>query len=486
MDLTSIILQSQSAFETARKDLSDVVSNQLTKLTGEVPKESSPEENTTSEAENDTHNESSSEAATPLAESTSSHQELSSSSLLSRIQSALPPNIVSTVQNNIPETLKHATENIDLAQLRVTLSNEFQRVQDATMAHAGEYVHKSEELLRGAMKEAGEVLRDAVKVIPPEEAETSGVAPAFVWDGSDIWMLPVPAGEYFGGAGKGKERESSTSSGWPSTETQRAVATRAESLLKQLKHNPEIIKHDPESDDVVRELYTSWVSTEVDTKQGGIEGEEWSAKVTLLLNEPGDGQALQASHDALGTLYPGLALVRKFLTLRLLTVPSEMTNETFWKRYFFRVYQIGREEEKRKALLRGTILSLKSLFDTGTKKLYPPGSIENEEDFSWEDEEEESTQRTTASGERSLRSLPVDEIQVSTQPDQPLSAVSKPLADSGKDSVPSQALTPTLISPRESSEESYDLLSSENDSASGDKKNVEKRGDREDPDSDWE
>ena len=34
-----------------------------------------------------------------------------------------------------------------------------------------------------------------------------------------------------------------------------------------------------------------------------------------------------------------------------------MTRETFWKRYFFRVYQIGREEEKRKALLRGIFLS---------------------------------------------------------------------------------------------------------------------------------
>jgi hypothetical protein len=78
---------------------------------------------------------------------------------------------MSTVQNTIPETLKHATENIDLSQLRTTLTNELQCVQNATITQAGEYVHRSEGLLREAMKEAGEVLRDAVKVIPLEEVE---------------------------------------------------------------------------------------------------------------------------------------------------------------------------------------------------------------------------------------------------------------------------------------------------------------------------
>ena len=317
------VFQSQSAFETARRDLGDVVSQaqtQLNKFTGEGSKESSSsEEDTKSEAEDARQTETPSEADTPLATSISSHQDLSSSSLLSRLQSAFPPNIVTTVQNNIPETLKHATENIDLAQLRATLSNEFHRVQDATMAHAGEYVHKSEELFREAMKEAGEVLKDAVKVIPPDEVEIgTETTPGFIWDGSDIWMLPTPAGERFG---KGKGRESTHHSGQPPRESQRAVATRAESLFKQLKHNPEIIKVDPESDDVVRELYTSWIRVEVDVKEGGIEGDEWSAKVSSVLSEPGDGQALQTSQDALGasrifskTLRPGFQLfIHQFL-----------------------------------------------------------------------------------------------------------------------------------------------------------------------------
>lgn len=37
-------------------------------------------------------------------------------------------------------------------------------------------------------------------------------------------------------------------------------------------------------------------------------------------------------------------------------VPSEMSNDVFWLRYFFRVQQITKEEEKRKALLASMFL----------------------------------------------------------------------------------------------------------------------------------
>jgi hypothetical protein len=45
---------------------------------------------------------------------------------------------------------------------------------------AGEYVHRSEELLKGA----GAFLKDAVHVIP---AEGSGDTRGVVWDGSDMY-----------------------------------------------------------------------------------------------------------------------------------------------------------------------------------------------------------------------------------------------------------------------------------------------------------
>ncbi len=249
----------------------------------------------------------------------------------SRIQSALPPNIAATVQNNIPESLK----NPDFVQIRATLATEFQRVQGVTRAQAEEYVHKSEALLREAVKEAGEVLKDAVKVIPPEDPSSSGL----IWDGSDMWMLPTPASEAPSVKGKGKA--SST----------HAVATRAEALLKRLKHDSDIIRHDPEADSATKEQYLQWVATEVEAK-GGMEGEEWSKKISAVVDDASDGAALKANEDTLGEWFPFLETSQPDVNY---IAPSEMTRETFWTRFFFRAHQISIEEEKRKALIQGKV-----------------------------------------------------------------------------------------------------------------------------------
>jgi hypothetical protein len=215
--------------------------------------------------------------------------------LFLRLQSALPPNVVSTVQNNLPETLKLASDNIDLGQLRTTLSSEFQRMQGVTRIQAEDYVHKSEMLLKEAMKEAGEVLREVVKVIPPEESGSSSGTSGLVWDGTDMWMLPPdPSDSTVIAKGKGKDP------GTPGGETQRAVATRAESLLKRLKLDPEIIKHDPEADPGVRELYAQWLDGEAGVKGSGINEGDWAARIDRVWSEP-DAEALRSTRDHLGT-----------------------------------------------------------------------------------------------------------------------------------------------------------------------------------------
>ncbi|KAJ7680469.1 hypothetical protein DFH06DRAFT_1278495 [Mycena polygramma] len=407
--------QSQSALETARKDIGGVVTQaqqELNKFTAETPV--TPAESADTAAESSP----SEESATPRTASPSAQDASSSGgvqTLFSRLQSALPPNIVATVQSHIPETLKHASENIDLAQMRTTLTAEFQRVQGVTRVQAEEYVHKSEALLREAMKEAGEVLRDAVKVVPPEESQSSSGSGNLIWDGADMWMLPNDSSDP---SAKGKEK-----AGRQSTDTQLAVATRAESLLKRLKHDPEIIKHDPEADAGAKELYSQWLSTAM---KDGIDGEEWTAKISTVLNESADGQALKTNQDAL--------------------VPAEMTRETFWQRYFFRVHQIEQEEEKRKALLQR--------------------STESEEDFSWEDEDE------TAPATAVPKSAPAPSS--SEMVSQTLSA------------PPSETPTPANTSPRESSEESYDVVSDNGAPAKG-KREDKKAGESDDGgDSDWE
>ncbi|KAF9024828.1 hypothetical protein BDZ89DRAFT_109158 [Hymenopellis radicata] len=390
--------QSETALAAARKDFSEVVTQaqqNLHKYTASQSEEPVASSSSTAETR-DVDSEKTPPASTPTEQASASAPTLN---FFSRIQSALPPNIAATVQNNIPESLK----NPDFVQIRATLATEFQRVQGVTRAQAEEYVHKSEALLREAVKEAGEVLKDAVKVIPPEDPSSSGL----IWDGSDMWMLPTPASEAPSGKGKGKA--SST----------HAVATRAEALLKRLKHDSGIIRHDPEADSAAKEQYVQWVATEVNAK-GGMEGDEWSKKISAVVDDASDGAALKANEDTL--------------------VPSEMTRETFWTRFFFRAHQISIEEDKRKALIQG--------------------SLGNDEDFSWEDEEDEQSITPSAS-----------------------IANTAATAEPSKANPPSQTATPATSSPRESSEESYDVVSSEsqNESKVADDKKV-----TDSDDSDWE
>lgn len=292
-------------FETARKDLGQVVTQaqkELTKLTAEPSTETSEAtEGTTSEAAADADAGPSGEGAstsnedvtTPTSSPRMSHARGESMSaaaqnLFSRLQASLPSNLASTV----PESIRQGTGSLDLTQLRTTLATEFQRVQGVTRAQAEEYVHKSEELLR----EASEFLKDAVKVVPPEEGASS---PGVLWDGTDVWMLPDMRSDASDAKGKGKERRSGE--GRPSGEVIRAGATRAEALLKQLKHDPEVIRVDPEADERVREMWQEWVKNEIDSEEGGIISEKWTAAIQKALSDPEDGDALQKTMEALGT-----------------------------------------------------------------------------------------------------------------------------------------------------------------------------------------
>ena len=148
-------------------------------------------------------------------------------------------------------------------------------------------MHKSEELFR----DAGEFLKEAVKVVPPEEG--GQITPGIMWDGSDIWMLPEMSAPVES-KGKGKQKQSSA-------EGLRAVATRAEALLKQLKHDPEVIKADPEADERAAQLWNEWLSVEVDSNEEGISSKRWEDAKDTALSDPVDGEALKKTHDVLGT-----------------------------------------------------------------------------------------------------------------------------------------------------------------------------------------
>ena len=184
--------------------------------TRDAPHDEESKEGDSEEGDSESDNESTSSTIAP----TSTNAGFSAQSIFTRLQSSIPPNLVSSVQSNIPPSIRHAAAgSVDFSQIRNTLTTEFTRVQDITRAQAEEYVQKSEELLR----EAGEFLKDAVKVVPPE---SQGGDLGVVWDGSDVWMLPaMGASEWTPGPSvAGSERSS--------VEGTREVATRAGELLR--------------------------------------------------------------------------------------------------------------------------------------------------------------------------------------------------------------------------------------------------------------
>ncbi|KAF8345962.1 hypothetical protein F5887DRAFT_964287 [Amanita rubescens] len=395
--------QSQTALEIARRDLGGVVSQaqrEINKLTtSEQPQVD------IAEGESDRRSITPTDHETPPETTSADESNASSSTFLSRL---IPPNIASTVRSHLPETLKHASENLDFAQLQSNLMSELQRVQGLTRAQAEEYVHKSESLLREAVREAGVALREAVKIVPPEEAASSSNSAGAIWDGTDMWMLPSEPGVE--GYDATAVKDGGDHASRQAAETQRAVATRAEALLRRLKHDPSIIRHDPENDEAISDYYYQWLSQEVDAK-GGIDGPHWSQTTTGLLEELNDGPALKQTQDTL--------------------VPSEITREIFWKRFFFRMHQISQEEERRKVLIESTAADV-------------------EEDLSWgEDDDEEAGSPTTISPRKQ---------------------------DAFEVTAGGRSLDVTRSSSREGSEASYDVVSN---GTSG-----EKGGDEEE--SDWE
>ncbi|KAM5533340.1 hypothetical protein V8D89_013014 [Ganoderma adspersum] len=429
--------QSQVAFEAARKDLGSVVQQaqkEFTKLTEESPAESSttPESSTSEQAASTSSDADAAPIPSSLADSTSSDatdkavpnptpspgsQSSQPQTIFSRLQASLPPalaNVQSQLPEALKETLKHARVGsanltaLDFAQLRSTIATELQRVQGATE----EYVHRSEDFLR----EAGEFLKDAVKVVPPEEGDSG--YPGLIWDGTDVWMLPTtgrdatPSPAPGNSSGKGKERETpgSATSLRPSVDSLRAVATRAESMLKQLRHDPEVIKADPKDDANVRDMYTNWLTAEAASEDRGLGTTAWQNKIERALADPMDGAALNATMDTL--------------------VPETLIHDEFWTRYFFRVHQVEREEARRKAIIQGT--------------------TENDEDFSWEDDDEETVSPTARFPATPSPSVGADQPKLSVAPPNAAATEARSLGS-----------TPANLSPRQSSEESYDVVSSQ-------------------------
>ncbi|KAF8590902.1 hypothetical protein K439DRAFT_1381278 [Ramaria rubella] len=463
--------QSQTAFESARKDLGQVVSQAQKELEKLGQRPTVPQGDTASSevvdekvaSQSDGVSEATSESSTAGSSSIPAHTDVpTSSSFFSRLQSSFPSNLTptilsSTLQRHLPENLQHGLnlENAtaDFTQLRTTLTENIQSVQQGTTVQQAEklaeqYMQKGEALF----KEAGEFLKDAVKVVPPEEGSSSTT---IAWDGTDIWTMPSPIQTDVGrgSSRKGKDKESNVLFSIP------RPAKRADILLKKLRSNPELVREDPESDEdeAVKEMFSTFVKDEVEAN-GGIAGETWVRRISTAIEghaEDGDAKALIALQDQL--------------------VPSELSIDVFWTHYFFRVYQIEVEEERRKALLAG--------------------ANQDDDDFTWEDEEDSEIGDEPLSHSQEANETPINtsSFTVNVPPSESEPADTNSLTPTAPaDASNSISQTPVCLSPRES-EDSYDVVSSGNVSSAGGQggekkaKGGEKReGDDDGDESDWE
>ncbi|QRV94055.1 BSD domain-containing protein [Ceratobasidium sp. AG-Ba] len=354
----------------------------------------------------------------------------------SRLQAALPPQFApAAVTASLQNQLTSAQASADA--LRASLATNIQRIQQEGVAGSGPIsLAQAEKLAEEYIKNAGAFLKDAVHVVPGEASETRGV----VWDGSDIWMMPSPIG---------------TPAPAADGSTSRPTLSHSEMLLRRLKHDPEVLKADPFLTPSVSERYEKYLA-ETDR-----EGPEWTARIREVISETSeDSDALLATKELL--------------------VPSLITEDEFWKRYFFRVLQISEDEEKRKIILEAP--------------------TQSDDDFSWEDDDAKPASSDppkdeppttsdlppihTTSSSATLKTPTNDQETSAATPTAPSRSASQVL-------VAHSGVSTSNTSPRES-ESSFDVVSASSSVAgagekrapTGDKAKSDEKDDSDD--SDWE
>jgi hypothetical protein len=231
--------------------------------------------------------------------------------------------------------------NPSIAQLSRTLPN-LSQIQGniATLqSRLPGQLSGAEAYLGRATKEFSDLLKDAVRVVPPTADAAAG---------------------------------SSTAT------TSRGAMTRKEGLLHRLRSDPQVMLVDPAqppaelpADAAATTETAESVAAKVDDfksrtdaredfakflqaieDEGGLEGEGWRAKVEgeLALGD-GEGSALAGTLAALGAHVSESLCRRAEKDARL--VPAKMPAEAFWTRYFFRVHQIDEDDARRRQVLEG-------------------------------------------------------------------------------------------------------------------------------------
>ncbi|KAJ9123973.1 hypothetical protein QFC22_000764 [Naganishia vaughanmartiniae] len=377
---------------------------------------------------------------------------------------------LATLQKSLSESLAVASSNPQLQSLNLNklTRNDINFAQFSTniqknLAQAGtklnlqqaeklaeEYLKKSE----GLLHDAGEFLKDAVKVVPPEDGDGQAIA----WDGSDMYSFST-AGQSARKFSNSTLVESGRSA---STEVSRSQL-RKEALLHRLRADKELFLVDPSAETEStsrREAFARFLETHV-ARKAGIEAEALDdMKEAELSLETKDVETLKQTRDEL--------------------VPSHLAEDVFWTRYFFHKFAIEEEERKRQQLLQG--------------KLDSP----QEDDFSW-DAEDELPQLSETAGPVTTGAAVLPSSSTSSSDAKAGKTVANPVNVESSQTVQSIGTTDSSTNSTRISEESYVAVKTQK-AASSDKSSkisddshpgiTKQEGgndnDDEDDDSDWE
>jgi hypothetical protein len=193
--------------------------------------------------------------------------------LFTRLQSSLPPDLLTGLRDTIPEGVRDAQARRELAQVAQA------RVQGAAA--------RGEELLRGASV----FLRDAVRVVPPEEQASDDDA-AHASHSSRASTTTTTS--------SATQHEKSTTP-TPNVNVNAVVssststltpATRRGALLRALRENPSILRVDPKREERSAALFALWVE-----RIGAEASRDGSRRESELGADDG---ALRSTHSALG------------------------------------------------------------------------------------------------------------------------------------------------------------------------------------------
>lgn len=390
-----------------------------------------------------------------------------------RIQSQLSSNPnFQHFQHNLGSMQHDLRQKVDFSKIDL---NEATKKYEAAM-------NQGEKYFKVASKELTELFGEAVRIVPPEEA-----------DGAESGAGAGTRGALVGKQQDRRKKEAAV-----------AAAGRKETLLHRLRSDPAVLLVDPakppdetagtERRDAAadgKEAYAAFCKA-VEEK-GGFEGDVWKARISSELATE-IGHVLQATHDSV--------------------VPSSLSSSAFWLRYFFRVQQIEEDEARRKEILEGATQD------------------QDEEDFNWDMEDESASSvvgddkpsdvptaaapsdKSTKSSDESLQKTPKSQS-TATLPKPTDSSASSDIDDAWGEAdaddvaddkaAPAAAATSSAkeASPRNSSEEggtstgsSYDVVSRTSGSPKLEKKESAatlgasakkpQQQDDEDDDSDWE